>query len=576
MLNYWGWKLKTAFQKQIIRFEDRFNLYPYWKWLVDQDVPVDRDSFPLQDALVNILVFFQPGSERIEQTIESLQNQVHQRWRLVPVIEDFQNNSSARMPTRDQRIIGGGTSENSLETFRRLAALDGEYFLCMAAGDTLSEDFLSKAIDILDRNQRSGGMYFDEDVILKGETRSKPCFWPDWSPALLYSTPYLAHTVWRMDLFRSNPLPADLQPLNAIWYDLMFFCAEQSAIIGHIPQPGYHQSGFTRRTNAGDFCASLSRHIQRTAPGKNSTVELQEGNIHIRWQQTDKIVSIIIPTHDHRAYLERSLDSLFRITRNQNFEVILVDNASSDPSTLAYYGQLSQNRSVRLLQGGPDFNFSRFNNLGASQAKGGLLLFLNDDVKIIDPNWLDELAGWASLAGVGIVGGRLLYPDRTIQHAGVIIGMEGHASHVFNGKKAGYSGPFGSVDWYRNYMAVTGACMMVPRQVFQQSGGFSEKYHLVFSDIELGLRLNSMGYRVVYNPYARLVHYEGRSRARFMPADDLRTAFADLKDQVESGDPYYNPNLSYAVRIPSLRRRGEESPISRLEHIMQIIQLHAD
>ncbi len=171
---------------------------------------------------------------------------------------------------------------------------------------------------------------------------------------------------------------------------------------------------------------------------------------------------------------------------------------------------------------------------------------------------------WVDRPEVGVVGAKLLYPDRTIQHAGVIVGMEGHASHVFWGYRERQSGPFGSVDWYRNFTAVTGACMMVRRGTFEAAGGFDEKYLLAFSDIEFCMRVIGRGLRVVYTPHARLIHFEGKSRGDHIPSNDIRVGLDDFMPLVERGDPFYNPNLSYVERKPMIRPADEEDRVSRL------------
>jgi GT2 family glycosyltransferase len=174
---------------------------------------------------------------------------------------------------------------------------------------------------------------------------------------------------------------------------------------------------------------------------------------------------------------------------------------------------------------------------------------------------------WAEWSEIGAVGAKLLYPDGSIQHAGIVVGMEGHGSHVFMGAPEGHTGPFGSVEWYRDVSAVTGACLMMRREVFEKVGAFDENYILVFNDIEICMRVLAHGYRVVYNPFARLIHYEGKSRGRYIPAPDIRLAYEHLKEYVRRGDPFYNPNLSYSVRLPTIRRRREPSRAERLAMI---------
>ena len=296
---------------------------------------------------------------------------------------------------------------------------------------------------------------------------------------------------------------------------------------------------------------------------------LSSGEAQATWSFDEKLVSIIIPTRDKAAVLKRCLDSIFNQTRYRRFEIILVENNSQQAETLAYYQQLKSIPEVRLLEFPGTFNYSAANNLGARQALGEWLLFLNNDIEIIDPGWLEELCRWVSRPEVGAVGAKLLYPDGRIQHAGIIVGMEGHASHVFAGVKEGYSGLFGSVNWYRDNSAVTGACLAVRREVFEGVSGFDEGYVLAFSDVDICQRILQQGYRVVYTPFARLVHHEGMTRKRYIPAQDIRRGAEHLERVVKQGDPYYNPNLSYAVRIPTLKRPREEEPIVRLEKIVR-------
>jgi hypothetical protein len=178
------------------------------------------------------------------------------------------------------------------------------------------------------------------------------------------------------------------------------------------------------------------------------------------------------------------------------------------------------------------------------------------------------LAGLARCE-VGVVGGQLLHPRGAIQHAGIILGLEGHASHVFAGESEVCSGPFGSPRWYRNYSAVTGACLATRKEVFARAAGFDEAYKLVFSDVEYCQRVIQQGYRVVYTPFARLIHHEGRTRRRYIPVADIQRGAEHFYQVVKQGDPYYNPNLSYAVRKPTLKRKSEEAPVERLNKIVK-------
>jgi GT2 family glycosyltransferase len=268
------------------------------------------------------------------------------------------------------------------------------------------------------------------------------------------------------------------------------------------------------------------------------------------------------------GYLENCVRSVLEKNTYPHYELIIVDNSSQETATRQFYNQLISEPRVRILENPSQFNYSAFNNFGARHAQGDLLLFLNNDIEAQQDDWLEELIRWTERTGVGIVGTKLLYPDGSIQHAGIVVGMEGHASHVYQGAGSDTNGPFGHVDWYRNYSAVTGACMLIRKDVFQQIGGFNEKYQLVFNDVEICLRAIRAGYRVVLTPYAGLIHHEGMTRAKFIPKDDILQGYQDVRAVIETGDPYYNPNLSYAYHIPTLKRNHEEEPSERISKIV--------
>jgi GT2 family glycosyltransferase len=290
--------------------------------------------------------------------------------------------------------------------------------------------------------------------------------------------------------------------------------------------------------------------------------------MQVAWQSPHLLASVIIPTRDQARYLRPCLNSILRETSFPDYEIILVDSGSREEATRLLYEELCGEPRVRRIEFGGEFNFSAALNLGAREARGDVLVFLNNDTEVLDPGWLSELVRWACRPEIGVAGAQLRYPDGDIQHAGIILGMEGHASHVFAGRLPVATGPFGSAQWYRNYSAVTGACMAVRRAVFEQTGGFDERFELVFSDVEFCLRVIQAGFRVVYSPFACLIHYEGRTRARHIPPADIRLGRRLFGQIVKEGDPFYNANLSLSIRIPALRRPWEEQPLTRLEKIV--------
>jgi GT2 family glycosyltransferase len=222
---------------------------------------------------------------------------------------------------------------------------------------------------------------------------------------------------------------------------------------------------------------------------------------------------------------------------------------------------LNNNSNITVVHFSGDFNYSRVNNFGASFATGDLLLFLNNDTEVIDSNWLDELCMWATREQVGAVGGKLLTRGGRIQHAGVVVGLTGYAGHIFSGLPENRWSTFGLAEWYRDYSAVTAACIIIKREVFEQLGGFDEDFILCGSDVELCLRIWKNGLRVIYNPFARLKHFEGSTRVGEIPAQDFVVSYNFYLPLLKTGDPFFNPNLSYWNTIPTPAGQGDQSPL---------------
>ena len=272
------------------------------------------------------------------------------------------------------------------------------------------------------------------------------------------------------------------------------------------------------------------------------------------------LISIIIPNKDQRDTLKQCLDSVERRSTYQNYEILVVENNSEEAETFAYYEELKQKKNVRVLTWGGEFNYSAINNFAVREAKGEYLVFLNNDIQVITPGWLEELLANCQRPEVGIVGAKLYYPDDTIQHAGVIIGMGGVAGHAFRGMKRSRTGYLHKASLQMDYSAVTAACMMVERSVFEAIGGFEEALVVAFNDVDLCLRVCQKGYLVVYNPHVELYHYESKSRG----ADDSKEKVNRFKQETEfmktrwrdllkKGDPYYNKNLTLSKWNYSLR-----------------------
>jgi len=588
------WRFKTAWYKAGTKFQDRYGLFDYTSWIRDNEVPphpsVRNESETAVWSLdtVHISLVIQYRLEILEQrwgmseanalfwqTIRSLEAQTSSAWEIC-LLGDLPEGFSqlvADWPQDDKdhqgqyrwfRDVGAG--EGALSKALMLAR--GEWVMILNPGDTVSPDLCTELSQLAQQPEPPEIVYFDQDHLSDEYfIREKPVFWPDWSPDLLLSANYLENACIQNDLLRACAAQSQSNG------EALLRCVEQARRIVHIARILYHRASAVPADGILSLRFSASEaadHLQRLGVADAQIAEDALKRARFSWSVSGRLVSIIIPSRDRREYLERCLTSIHQSTHYRNYEIVIVDNNSQEADTLAYYAQLQQAPNTVVLKNQTAFNYSAYNNLGARHAHGDLLLFLNNDVEVIDPCWLDELVQWAERREIGAVGAKLLYPDGTIQHAGIVVGMEGHGSHVFMGQREGYTGLFGSVDWYRDVSAITGACLMMRREVFEKIGAFDEDYLLVFNDIEICVRVLAHGYRVVYNPFARLIHYEGKSRGRYIPPDDIRLGYEHLKDIVAQGDSYYNPNLSYAVRVPTLRRTWEEDRLQRLETIARL------
>ncbi len=572
---------------------ERLNAQAYQEWLARHTLSEQELARQREDAqalnyrpLVSVVTpVYNPPPDILRQTIDSVLAQTYDNWELClvngspdatevrAVLDEYaQQDARVRVTHLPENLGIAGNTNVALEMAR------GEFVQFLDHDDMLAPNALYEAVRRLNQNPATEIVYYDEDKLSEdGRQRRDPFFKPDWSPELLISVNYLTHALMRRSLvLEAGKLDPEMDGTQD--WDLVLRCIERTDNIEHISTVLYHWRQVQGST-AGEFGAkswvferqlrAVANHLRRVGIDQAATSFAAPGYLRAIWPVSGAKVSIIIPTREKVDLLRKCITSITEITDYPAYEFVVVDNGSVEQQTLRYYEQLRHNSRVRMVEYLEHFNYSKANNLGAQHASGDIFLFLNNDIEALDADWLEEMVRWAERPEVGIVGAKLLYPDRTVQHAGVVIGMEGHASHVFWGATERQGGPFGSVDWYRNYSAVTGACMMMRREVFELLGGFDETYILAFSDIEICLRAINNGYRVVYTPYARLIHHEGKSRGNHIPKNDIQVGAEHFISFVEVGDPYFNPNLSYTSRMPLIAGSDEENRVARLRRIAE-------
>ncbi|MBJ6764045.1 glycosyltransferase [Myxococcaceae bacterium JPH2] len=510
------------------------------------------------------------------ECLASVRAQLYAEWEWVLVDDASPAPHVARMlreaAASDSRIRVVSLERNggiARATNAGLADARGEFVGFLDHDDTLAPHALAEAVLAFAAEPSFDVVYSDEDRLDSEGRRTAPFFKPDWSPDLLRSVNYICHfVVARRSLLESvGGLREGFDGSQD--YELLLRLSEATRGIGHVPRLLYHwranpasfssqSAGLARATEAG--VRALREHLGRTGESAevSSPVPTQY-RVRYAVRGAPK-VSIVVPFKDRPDLLDTLVTSLLGLTAYPNYEVLLVSNNSTKLETFALLERLTDPRLVKLTWDHP-FNYPAINNWAAKQATGELLLFLNNDMEVVDPGWLEELVSQAQRPEVGAVGCKLLFPEGTVQHAGCVVGLTGFAGHPFwRLPDAPVATPFGHAQWTRNWLSVTSACVMVRRAVWEELGGFDERFQVCGSDVELGLRLNRRSLRVVYTPHARLIHHESASRrADAIPESDYWWSFVAYRPWLgPRGDPFYNPNLTLRGTDCVLREHDED------------------
>ena len=433
-----------------------------------------------------------------------------------------------------------------------------DYLLITQSGDVLTDDAQKIFAEAAAANPEADVLYPDEDRFNPAEDKyCDPWFKPDYDPDLLRSFNYIGTTFYvrkTMACGIAEETGIDPGDLSGRPYKLLLRITEKNGSFCHVPQVLVHV-----RSNQPVVAAAggkeLKEHFARLGiDAKTEPNPYAKGTFNIIYPLTEEpLVSVIIPNKDHNDELDVCLKSLFKVSDYRNLEVIVIENNSTDPKTFDYYAKISHRyECVRVIRSEvKGFNYAAVNNEAAREANGDYLLFLNNDTKIISKGGIREMAANCARSGVGAVGAKLLYPDKTIQHAGILLGFAGFCKHNHRLEPAHTDRFHHYVDLQRSVSAVTGACMMVERRIFEQVGGFDEEFAVSCNDIDLCLKITETGNRILYLPTVQLWHYESKSRGR----EDTR-AKAERFEYEKSllitrweasfrrGDPFYNPNLA--------------------------------
>ncbi|WP_366557823.1 glycosyltransferase [Okeania sp. SIO1I7] len=528
-----------------------------------------------------VMPVYNPPVEFLDKAIASVLNQVYQNWEFC-IADDCSSNPNIReflteMAEKDCRIKLIFRSENgniSAATNSAAELATGDFILFLDNDDELTPDALGEVALYLSQNPETDFLYSDDDKINVEGKRFDPQFKPEYSPELLLSYMYMGHLcVVRKEIFeRVGGLRIGFEGSQD--YDFALRATEVSREVGHLPLVLYHW-----RTSPGSTAISGGEKPKSFLAGETAVQESLkrrgvEGDIYQPdWAMRENLgifkatfsdegaeVSIIIPTKNQLKLLKGCIESLKKTTY-QNYQVFVIDNESDESETLEYLASLKSSFSgsanisvISIPNSGGKFNFAAINNRAVEQVDSKYVLFLNNDTEVISPHWLSQMIGYAQFPGVGAVGAKLIYPDKRIQHAGVIHGLHhglaGHAFKLLHSENRGYlSQAFVS----RNYSAVTAACMLTPRQLFLDLGGFDESnFAVAYNDADYGYRLLEKGYRSVYCPDAELIHKEGTSRGY---SDNPQEEANYRQKYSQMVDRFYSPHFSLESELFEIQPR---------------------
>jgi GT2 family glycosyltransferase len=513
-------------------------------------------AFSYQPCLSIVTPVFNTPLAWLEECAQSVLNQVYEKWEWL-LIDDNSNDPELlkflpELAARDERIVltridkRGGISGASN---RGLELANGDWIGFLDHDDLLEPDAVFQHVKWLQDHRDADLIYSDEDKLTE-EGLDAPIFKPDWSPDYFLSCNYICHfTIIRAEVLQKvGGFRSEFD--GAQDYDLFLRIIDRSTRIDHIPRVLYHwrrspaSTADNIRRKPGSLETgrlALEAHLERQAIRGHVTVDWRT---HAYWIKRDlaeaKPISIIIPMRDRVELLERCVESITKETTYAPYEIVIVDNDSQTDEARRFLSTTKH----RVLQYSGPFNFSAMNNFAVEQTGNPWLLFLNNDTEMINGDWLTIMAEHVQRPEVGAVGPRLLYPDDTVQHGGIVVGVGGIAEHAFRGFPAEAPGVCRQLQVTRNYSAVTGACLLTRRDVFNKVNGFDEEQlPVTFSDVDLCLKIRRAGYLIVYTPFARLYHHESGTRRRSV--EPMETGVMEQRwAPILECDPYYNPNLS--------------------------------
>ena len=578
---YEGRGLNKALNFVTTRGYKRRKIRSYSRWIKKHDpfTPKIRQDMVRKVAALNrkpllsvIMPVYNTKPEWLTHAIESVRKQIYPHWELC-IADDASTERSVidllkkyqQTDSRIKVVFRNTNGHIASASNSALALAKGDFIALLDHDDKLPDHALYWVAETINQNPEARLLYSDWDSLDENGVRLPGYFKPDFNYQLLLAQNCVSHLgVYCRELvcglggFRKGYEGVQDWDLT-----LRVVAAIPHNQIVHIPRILYHWRRHSRSVSntSSEQCSAVGRevaarrsvadHLQSVGGGSVEAAPGCPGFYRIKFPLPTvlPLVSIIICTRDYELLLRKAVESIHSISTYTNYELVIVDNCSRDPEAVAYLASLAKRPGIRVIRDESPFNFSRLSNTGVAQSRGEVVCLLNNDIEVITPDWIEEMLSFAIKPDVGAVGARLWYPDGTLQHGGVIIGGSGIANHYHLRLPRGNIGYFGRAVLQQELSAVTGACIMVRRKVFDEVGGLDEQIAVAFNDIDFCLRLRAAGYRIIWTPFAELTHHESASRGyecdqekieRFQrEADFMRARWGKTLEQ----DPFHKPNL---------------------------------
>lgn len=560
----------------MVRLQERMEPeeVPYGPWYekhkrTEQELKKQSERKFKENILISIAVpVYHTGEVFLREMIDSVVAQSYKNWELCIANagpdDEKVNTILKEYADKDSRIHIKNLEKNEgigKNTNRAFEMANGQYVALLDHDDLLAPDALFEVACAAEKTHPDI-IYSDEDKVTGNEKEhTQPHFKPDFNIDLLRANNYICHllVIKKTLIDKVGGFREGFD--GAQDHDFIFRCSDNANNIVHIPRILYHWR--THQASTADNPASklyayeagmraVKENLERNGDEADVTQSKDYGFYKVIYKVKEKsLVSIIIPNKDNRDILKKCIDSVLQKSTYDNYEIIVVENNSTEKETFEYYKEIEKDDRIRVIKWEQGFNFSAINNFAVKHANGEYIIFLNNDIEVKTPSWIEGMLGNAQRSDVGIVGCRLIYPDNTIQHAGVVIGIGGIAANIFTNLPAARSGYMHRASTQVDYSAVTAACMMISKSLFERIGGFEEKLTVAFNDIDLCLRVREENYLVVYDAYVEMIHYESKTRGTEDTQEKVRRFQSEIEymrtrwiDILKNGDPYYNPNLT--------------------------------